>query len=214
MDIIFQLQLMLAFLVFLSVVIMNIAKRNSTLIILYLLQSLMLVGILGVKAFNEKSIELSLVLTVLFFVKVIVAPQVLFRLITQSKITHSASTYLSVPMTLGCLVLISIFAQSDIFSPFTTLVSQLRILLVGSILMSLFLIINRKGALSQIMGVLSLENCIFTFGYFIGLQQSAVLEVGMIFDIFFWIIISSIFVKMIFTHFGSIDVTQLKELKK
>lgn len=214
MENIIQIQLMLAFLLFLSVVVMNLAKKKTSLIISYLFQSAILVALLGIKAVNEKSIELGLIIAFLFIIKVIIAPQVLLRVTRQSKITQSATTYLSVPMTLGCLVLLSVFAQSDIFSPFTMLASQLRILLIGSLLMSFFLIVNRKGALSQIMGVLSLENSIFTFGYFIGLHQSAALEIGMLFDIFFWIIISSIFVKMIFAHFGSIDVTQLKELKK
>ena len=112
------------------------------------------------------------------------------------------------------VVILSIFAQSDVFSPFTALTPLLRVLLIGGMLMSIFFTINRKGAISQIIGILSLENCIFTFGYFLGLQQSAALEISMLFDVFFWIIISSIFVRTIIKHFGSIDVTQLRELKK
>ena len=80
--------------------------------------------------------------------------------------------------------------------------------------MSLFLTINRKGAISQIIGVLSLDNCIFAFGYFLGLEQSIALEIGLLFDVFFWIIISGIFVRMILTHYGTLDVTELRGLKK
>lgn len=80
--------------------------------------------------------------------------------------------------------------------------------------MSVFLTINRKGAMSQIIGILSLENSIFVFSYFLGTKQSAMLEIGILFDVLFWIIISSTFVRMIVKHFGSIDVTQLRELKK
>lgn len=214
MDIIFQLQLLFVFIIFLSIVIMNVAKKNTTLVFSYLIQSFMLVTLLGIKSYYEMSLEIGMVTIVLFTIKVIIAPQLLFRVLKQHKANLSASTYLNVPMTLGGLILLSVFAQSDIFSPFTNLIPQLRILLIGSILMSFFLTINRKGAISQIVGVLSFENCIFAFGYFLGLKQSTALEIGMLFDVFFWIVISSIFVKMIVKHFGSIDVTELRELKK
>jgi len=213
MNIIFQLQLF-ALVIFLCIVVMNIAKKNTILIFAYLIQSLMLVTIMGIKSYHEMSFEIGIVTIILLIIKVIIAPQLLLRIIKQHKANISATTYLNVPMTLGCLVILSIFAQSDVFSPFTALTPLLRVLLIGGMLMSIFFTINRKGAISQIIGILSLENCIFTFGYFLGLQQSAALEISMLFDVFFWIIISSIFVRTIIKHFGSIDVTQLRELKK
>lgn len=213
MNIIFQLQLF-ALIIFLSIVIMNIAKKNTTLIFSYLIQSLMLVTLLGIRSYSEKSFEMGIVTIVLLIIKVIIAPQLLFRILKQHKANLSATTYLNVPMTLGSLVLLCVFAQSDVFTPFFNLTPLLRILLIGGMLMSFFLTINRKGAISQIIGIISLENCIFTFGYFIGLKQSAALEIGMLFDVFFWIIISGIFVRMMIKHFGSIDVTKLRELKK
>jgi hydrogenase-4 component E len=214
MEFINQLQLIFALVIFLTVVIMNVAKKNNTLVTSYLIQSVMLVTLLGIKAFHEASFEVGLVAAVLFFIKVIIAPQVLRRVLHRSKAHLSASTYLNVPMTLLSMILLCIFAQSDIFSPFASLTPPLRILLIGGMLISFFLTINRKGAISQIVGVLSLENCIFAFGYFLGLEQSAALEIGMLFDVFFWLIISSIFVRMILTHYGTLDVTELKALKK
>lgn len=214
METFIQIQLFFALIIFLAVVIMNVARKNTTLVISYLIQSLMLVILLGVRSYYEMSFEMGMVTMILFIIKVIVAPQVLFRILKQHKANMSASTYLNVPMTLGSLILLCVFAQSDIFSSFFSTAPLLKIFLIGSMLMSFFLTINRKGAISQIVGVISLENCIFTLGYFFGLKQGAALEIGMLFDIFFWIIISGIFVRMMLKHFGSIDVTELRELKK
>lgn len=214
MDIFFQIQLVISLVIFLSIVIMNAAKKNTTLVYSYMIQSLMLVALLGIESYSGMSLEIGVLTLVLFIVKVIVAPKVLLRVINQHKTSLSASTYLNVPMTLGSLILICAFAQSYVFSEFFDLTPLLRMLLIGSMFMSFFLTINRKGAVSQIIGVLSLENCIFTFGYFLKLKQSVALEIGMLFDVFFWIIISTIFVRMLVRHFGSIDVTQLRELKK
>jgi len=67
--------------------------------------------------------------------------------------------------------------------------------------------------LSQIIGILSLENTIVAFTIFAGLEQSASLQIGIIFDIFVWLIIATVFVSMIYKHFGSLDVTSMKTLK-
>lgn len=214
MDIFFQLQLAISVVIFLSIVTMNVAKKNASLVFAYMAQSIMLVALLSIESYSKMSWEIGLVTVILFAIKVIIAPQVLLRLIKLHKANLSASTYLNVPITLGGLIIICTFAQSYVFSDFFVTTPLLRILLIGSMLMSFFLTINRKGAISQIIGVLSLENCIFAFGYFLKLKQSAVLEIGMLFDVFFWIIISTIFVRMLVTNFGSIDVTQLRRLRK
>lgn len=210
----FQLQSLLELTIFLSIVFMNIARRNSSLMLAYLVQSSMLVILLGIQALQEDALGIIIVTLILLVVKVIVTPTLLFRLLKQQKLNISVSTYLNIPLTLGVLVLLSIFAQSEVFSSFSGFIPQFRMMLIGSMLMSIFLTINRKGALSQIIGILSLENAIFVFGHFLGTKQSASLEVGILFDVLFWVVISSVFVRMMFKHFGSIDVTGLQKLKK
>lgn len=217
MDTLLQLQLICDMIIFLCVVVMNVAKKNTSLAKLYLLQSVVLVVLLSIQAYQESSADLFIITMIMFIIKVLIAPQVFLRFIRRSHLNFSASTYLNVPMTLGALILLSVFAQSDVFSPIFLLIPhipQLSMFLIGGILISFFLIINRKGALSQIIGVLSLENCIFAFGHFLGIKQANSLEIGILFDVFFWIIISSVFMTMIYTHYGSLDVSELKELQK
>jgi hydrogenase-4 membrane subunit HyfE len=80
-------------------------------------------------------------------------------------------------------------------------------------LISIFIMVNRKGALSQIIGVLSFENCIVAFGIFAGLEQSSVLQLGIIFDIGAWLVIATVLVAMVYRHTGSLDVTNLRHLR-
>ena len=79
-------------------------------------------------------------------------------------------------------------------------------------LLSIFLTINRKSALSQIIGILSLENSIVAFAIFAGLEQSPSLQIGILFDISIWLTIATAFISMIYAHFGSLDITSMKNL--
>jgi len=74
---------------------------------------------------------------------------------------------------------------------------NLLLLSVATIMISLFLIINRKGALSQMLGILSLENGIVSFALFAGLEQNPGLQLGITFNILIWIIIATVFISMI-----------------
>lgn len=216
---IFNMQTIFVFevILFVATILMHVVKRNSTIIAIYLFQSLALVGLLGIHAYQEQSIGSFLIALLVFVIKVLIAPRFFFRLINRSHQNLSASTYINVPMTLGVIVGLIFLSQSDIFSPLGKLLGEtqtLRMMLISSVFISLFLTINRKGVLSQIIGVLSLENSIVAFGFFIGLRQPLNLELGILFDILIWVIISTVFVSMIYKQFDSYDVTRMKHLKE
>ena len=88
------------------------------------------------------------------------------------------------------------------------------LLAVAMMLISVFLIINRKGALSQMIGVLSLENGIVSFACLAGLEQTPGLQLGIIFDILVWVIIATVFASMVYKQYGSLDVTAMTHLKE
>ena len=137
------------------------------------------------------------------------------RLINKHKLAFTVSSYLSVPMTLIGITLLTFVAHSHKLNPLTTIIPENHTFLalaLSSMLLSLFLIVNRKGALSQIIGVLSLEGSIITFIVFAGLEQSSGLQAGVAFNIFLWIIISTVFAAMIYKQFGSLNVTSMKNL--
>lgn len=217
MNITTSIQLMCASIMIVALILMHIMKKNNTLVSAYVLQSLGLLGLLGVEVYQGLSLGLLAVTAAMALIKLVVAPALFVQLIKKSHQNLSASSYLNIPMTLIVLLILVIFSQSDVFVPIFTLLSvipQLKIILMGSLLMSIFLIINRKGALSQIIGILSLENSIFAFGIFLGVRQLSALELGLIFDVFFWIVVSSFFVTMIYRNFGSFDISKLNQLRK
>lgn len=202
---------------FLSVIFMHLAKKNFAVIFLYAVQSFIVTFILFSSSLKEDSLLLMAVATATFFVKVVIAPYFFFGLMKKHRLQFSVSTYLNGPMTLIVLTLLTAFSYSHFFRPLTILSpydGDALLLAVGMILISLFLIVNRKGVLSQMVGILSLENAIVSFAYITGLEASAGAQVGILFDILVWIVIATGFASMIYRHFGSLDASAMQHLKE
>src|SRR3989344_210544 len=198
-------------LIFATIVLMHVTKKNSSLVSLYALQSCAIVLMLFISS-ESNTILLLLAIFFIFFTKVLFAPYFFLRLIKKNKLTFTSSTYLNTPLTLAILVLLTAFSHSYFLKRFLVVArfgEDTLLLALAMIFASLFLIINRKGVLSQMLGILSLENGIVSFSALAGLEHSPVLQFGVIFDIIVWVTIATVFISMIYQKFGSLDVTNM-----
>jgi hydrogenase-4 component E len=195
---------------------LHIAKKNFGSLLAYGVQSFIIVILLFNSFFTANKTSLLLVALIVLIVKVILAPLFINRLTKKHELKFSANTYVNTPLTLIIVAVLTALASSNMFSSLTGIIpdhQKLLALALSAIFISLFLIINRKGARSQIIGILSLENSIVLFGIFAGLEQSLSLQIAIVFDIFIWLMIATVFISMIYKHFGSLDVTAMKTLK-
>lgn len=203
--------------VFLTVVFLHVTRKSSTAITLYIVQSTAITLIILGSFFETHAAALAFIALLTFVVKVIIAPLFFGRLIKKHRLTFSASTYLNVPTSLLAVVLLTALAHSKIFAPLTSIIpwnASMIALSLSVILIAFLLIVNRKGILSQMVGILSLENGIVAFSVLSGLEQAPGLQVGILFNIIIWVIIASIFASMIYHHFGSLEATMMKHLKE
>jgi hydrogenase-4 component E len=203
-------------LIFVTIVFLHIAKKNYAVAIAYGIQSFAIVMLLILSYFETGSTTFLLIAGLGLIVKVILAPLFIFHQIKKHDLKFLVSTYANMPFTLIAVAALTAIAHSHIFTPLVTLIPANRELLslaLSALLISVFLIINRKGAISQIVGILSLENSIIAFGLFSVIDQGLILEIGIVFSISVWIVIATVFISMIYKHFGSLDVTQMRHLK-
>lgn len=202
--------------IFGTIIFLHLTRKNFDAALAFSLQSLAM-GIIFLNSFLETgNIYLGIMVLLTIVVKVILAPRYFIQLIQKHKLTFSVTTHLNTPLTLIGIAILTFIANSQIFAPLTSIFPANQAILAlafSSIFLSIFLLINRKGALSQIIGVLSLENSIVAFIIFAGLEQSPLLQIGVIFNIFIWIVIATVFVSMIYKHFGSLDATMMNKLK-
>lgn len=201
--------------IYLSVVFMHSAKKNKTLVYLYVAQSLAVATLLLVFGLRNHVTSLLVAAAVTFAVKAVIAPIIFLRAIRRQDIGVTASTYLAMPLTLAAILIITLAAQSGMFAPVVRIVpeaSRFIGLALAGIFIAMFLTVNRKGILSQICGVLGMENGIVALGSFLGLEQTLALELGIMFDMLLWMVIASIFISLIHRHFGTLNTEAMKHL--
>lgn len=202
--------------VFLAIILLHLVKKNFEAVIIYCVQSFAVTLILVNSFFEAHNNSLLFVILLTLIVKVIMAPVFFTKLIQKHEEKFSVSTYLNTPFTSIVIAILIAVAHSYKLSSLTNIIpahSMPLALALSAIFLSLFLIINRKGALSQTIGMLSLENSIVIFAIFAGLEQSPILQIGIIFDILIWLMIAVLFLAMIHRHFGSLDTSLMKNLK-
>ena len=207
---------MLLTILFLSVVFLHITKKNFAVAITYSIQSIAVVLLMIHSFFITGELSMLAIIFCIFVFKVVVAPIFLIRLIKRKKLTFSVSTYLNTPLSLIVIAVLTAIAYSQSFAPLTNIIAANGILLriaLAALFLSLFLTLNRKGAISKIVGILSLENSIVAFAIFAGLEQSSGLQIGIVFDIFVWFTIATVFLSIIHRHFGSLDTATMQHLK-
>lgn len=210
-----QLLFALESLLFLACVFMHIVKKNSTLVTVYALQSLSVIALLATLGISEHETGLVLAAALTFVVKIVLAPIIFMRAIRNHDENSVAETYLSMPLTLIVILILFLLAQADVFSVLAHAregAENFVHLALAGMFISMFLVINEKGIVDQIVGVLSMENAIVTLGAFLGLEHTFALELGILFDICMWMVGTSVFISLIHRHFGTLDTSVIKDL--
>ena len=196
---------------FFVALMMNLVRKNTTLVALFMLQSLAITLALILLAYSEAGVGLLWAALLTFMVKVIMAPVFLSRMIKKYNAYFSAASYLNTPLSLVAIAAIMAFVYSFVSPELAQYgASSSMSLLFGSIFVTLFLMVNRRGALAEVIGILSLENSVVLLAAFLGLHHSFALEFAIAFDIAVWVAIATGFLSMMYRQFGAIDSATLK----
>lgn len=171
---------------------------------------------------GEHGIGLRLVLLamVTFTVKGLVFPWLLFRSLRLADVRHEVEPFVgyTASIVIGAVTLIGCFwLTSAIASEFATslALSSPSALPVSLATMSigLLLIVIRKKALTQVVGYLALENGIYAFGLILVGEQSLLVELGVLLDVFVAVFVMGIAMFHINEAFDDIDVHDMNQLK-
>jgi len=195
------------------------SRSLSFYIRLFSVQSFLLgiVAFMIVLGYGETHILIAAVLTIA--VKAIIIPIVLNRIIEKIGVHKEIELSINITTSLLLCGLLVIMADS-VSKPIlesqqmgALQVSRVLPISIAMMLIGLFIMIARKQAMTQIIGLLTMENGIFLSGLSITYGMPLIVEVGIFFDILVAALILGIFVFRINETFESISTDMLRRLR-
>ena len=187
---------------------------------LFALQSFFLgaVALLVVLGYGETHILIAAVLTIA--IKAIAIPVVLSRVIERIHVRKEVDFSINIPASLllcgGMVILADSVAHSilDVQRAAAPAVSRVLSVSIAMMLIGLFIMTTRKKAITQIVGLLTMENGVFLSGLSITYGMPLIVEVGIFFDILVAVLILGVFIFRINKTFESISIDSLRGLRE
>jgi len=159
----------------------------------------------------------SLILSIgTIILKGMVFPWLLSRAIREAEVRREVEPFVGYITSLGfggAAFVISLWIGSRLPVPHGEASSLTLSVAFFTILTGFFLIVTRRKAISQVLGYLTLENGIYTFGVGLAYDEPLLVDLGILLDIFVAVFVMGITLFHINREFDSISTDQLVELK-
>ncbi len=188
---------------------------------MFALQSFLLAAIAGVIAYFNQASHIYIAALLTLILKALVLPFLLERIVERVGIRQEIEPLINVPLSIlisGCLTLVGYVVAESFYHPeetsaraalgHNTLAVAIALFLIG-----FFMMLNRRKALTQVLGLLCLENGLFLAAISLTYGMPLVVEIGIFFDVLVAVMVLGILVFRIRETFDSMDVSKLRRLR-
>jgi hydrogenase-4 component E len=179
-------------------------------------QSIVLALLTAAVGYFGSDRELYGVAVLLLFLKGVAIPRMLRRLAERFRSTHEQTPYVNTATSLvvsGLLVLLAYAAARPLQAIAQAPTRGGMPLAMGLLFVSLFVIVTRRRALTQLIGFLMLENAIALLAVLGTYGVPLIVELGVFLDLLMGFIVMQIFLYDIHETFSTLDVSALNRLK-
>jgi hydrogenase-4 component E len=184
-------------------------------------QSFLLASIGVTIAYFNRAPQIYIVAVLTLVLKAIFVPIVLERLVKRIEIRQEIEPFVNVPISVvisGLLTLLAYVVAESFHRPpeatgpaslgHNVLAVALAVFLIG-----FFMMVNRRKALTQVLGFLCLENGLFLAAISLTYGMPLLVELGIFFDLLVAVMVLGILVYRIRETFDSMDVSKLSRLR-
>lgn len=182
----------------------------------YRWQSWLLAGLTACVGYFGRDVQLYAVAVVLILLKGVAIPYLLRTMERRFGAQHEVQPFVNTETSLlaaGALVLFA-YALARPLMAVSALPTRGGLpLAIGLLFVSLFIIVSRKKAITQVIGFLMLENAIALLAVVGTYGVPLLVEFGVFLDALMGFLVMQIFVYQIHETFDTIDVEQLRRLK-
>ena len=203
--------------ILLTAISINSLSQIEAWIKAYMINSWLLSLLIFFVAVKNPEHHLYVASTLTFASKGVLLPFFLKSIVRQMKKVQVVETYLSTSLSLiisGIIIaIVYVSLGKGIFvTGFSSFVLKIS---VAVILIGLFIMITRRSAIAQILGLLFMENGVFLAGFSLTFGMPTIVELGVVFDLLMIVIIMGVFMIQIKQKFSSeaADIDQLTNLK-
>lgn len=196
---------------------MLVQRRMMGLIRLLSLQGFVLSINTAMVAYFMDHKELYLIVLLTLGIKVGLIPFVLYRILIKLNIRSKIENLVNTPTTLLIglsLVIFAFYLSFPIQSISHSAVPTMLALSLASVLISSFMMIIKRKAISQVVSLLSLENCLFFVASSSPYSMPLIVELGIAFDVLVALFIFGVFFFKINESFESFDLSHLEKLRE
>jgi hydrogenase-4 component E len=178
------------------------------------IQSFLLACVASVVGISTGKIDLYIVALLTLIIKAAVIPYIFIYIIREIKVKREIDLYVGISPSLiigGMLVVISYYLirSIDVITELSSFALSASMSLVS---IGLFVMISRKKAIMQMLGILIMENGLFLGAISLTNGMPLLVELGIFFDVLIGVLIMGILIFRINKTFETIDTDMLKNL--
>lgn len=207
----------LAILMLMSTIVLVGTSRLKTCIWAYAFRSFILTWVSGLIAYFSGIHHIYIATGISLILKVIIIPGFLFYIVNKVKIKNEVESFISYTLSLliSCgIILIAYYSTQSILKFENVFMRHCLPVSLAITLVGFFVMITRKKAITQILGLLAMEDGLFFAALSTSYGMPLIVELGVFFDILVSVIIMGIYVYRIKETFDTIDTDFLRELRE
>ncbi|MGC8512872.1 MAG: hypothetical protein ACP5P1_07540 [Acidimicrobiales bacterium] len=190
-------------------------KDLRALISLLSLQGVALATLAAVLAVHGDDVSLGVVAGVVLVTKGIVIPGLLTRVVRSDPGSRETSPLVNVPASLvsaAVLVVVAYLVSGRFSALFPDALTRLAPLGLATVLVGFFVLVTRRKAVSQIVGLLLVDNGIALVAFLLTAGFPLLVEFGASLDLLLVVVVLQVLTTTIRARFGHVDLDQLREL--
>lgn len=191
-------------------------RRLESTVRLYTFQSLLLSVLALLLGLTLKSHHTFWIVSLSILVKCVIIPWILLNIIKKVQMKREVETYVSLPTSMllgGLLIILSYGLIPALPLGHGEVFDQALKAGISLVLMGIFMMMTRKKAFTEIMGLYMLDNGIFCLTISSIFEMPLMIEMGILFELLLGALAMGIMVYRIKQSFDTVNVVHLKNLR-
>ncbi len=169
----------------------------------------------GTLALHQHDVGLGVTAFLVLIVKGFVVPLLVWRVVRRDPKIRETAPLVNVTASLvaaAVLIVLSFVVSAKITALSPSVATRLVPLGVATILVGYFLLVSRRRAVSQIVGLLLIDNGIALVTFLVTSGVPLIVELGSALDVLLVVVVLQVLVVNLRSRLGTFDLDQLKEL--